>query len=67
MGSAVTKVTPAEENYRKMLHVRPQTERDIKELRSNIKYAQVSIVLGIVITVILLVFWALPYTKAVVH
>lgn len=51
----------------KMLHVRPQTERDIKELRSNIKYAQVSVVLGIVITVILLVFWALPYTRAVVR
>ena len=65
IGSAVTKVTPAEDDYRKMLHVRPQTERDMKELSSNIKYAQVSIVLGIAITVILLVFWALPYTRAV--
>lgn len=65
IGSALTKPTHEEIVYRQSLHVRPESERSIKELKVNLNYARLSIILGIVISGILLIGWAIPYMNAV--
>lgn len=64
IGSAVTKVTPEEEAYRVMLHQIPEKENNIGELKRSLRYTKNSIWLGVVIAIILIVFWAAPTMQA---
>lgn len=47
--------------------MRPASERNIAELKTNLNYARLSIFLGIMISGILLIGWAIPYMNAVAN
>ncbi len=62
IGSALTKVTPEEKTQRDELFVIPESEKDPKEIKKTKRTVLTSIILGAVTTVVLLVFWVIPYT-----
>lgn len=59
--SAATKVTENERNQRELLLVMPESEKDPKEIKKTKRLIVLSIPLGMLVMVVLLVFWALPY------
>lgn len=61
IGSACTKVTEKEKQEREALFVVPESEKDPAEVKKTKRMMLISIPLGILITVILIVFWAVPY------
>lgn len=63
IGSCFTKVTEEEKAARAALFVIPETEKDPKEVRKTKNYLKAAVLLGVVITVILIVVWALPVMK----
>ena len=65
IGSALTKVTPEEEQERLALHVIPESEKDPKEIRKTKKYVLLSIPLGCIVTVLLLCLWVIPYMNGI--
>jgi sodium/pantothenate symporter len=58
-------VSDAEHSYRNMLHVVPDTELDELELRRTRRWPSVLIIGGIVLSVLMICFWALPYQATV--
>lgn len=62
VGSALTKVTPEEKQQRDALFVMPESEKDPTEIRKTKRTVLASIGLGVAVTVVLLVFWVVPYT-----
>lgn len=61
-GSALTKVTPEEKLQRDALFVMPESEKDPVEIRKTKRTVLASVGLGVAVTVVLLVFWVVPYT-----
>lgn len=60
IGSALTKVTDEEKQARQQMFVVPESEKDPKEVKKTKIYLLCGIGLGILVTVILLAFWAIP-------
>jgi Na+/proline symporter len=58
-------VSEVEHRYRGELHRAPATERDAAEMRRTERWSVVLIGGGIVLTALMIVFWALPYRAAV--
>ena len=63
IGSALTQVTEKEKQERAVLFVIPEGEKDPKEIRKTKKLMLLSIPMGLIITVVLIVFWVIPYTN----
>ncbi|MBR6349421.1 MAG: sodium:solute symporter family protein [Lachnospiraceae bacterium] len=61
IGSAVTKVTPAEKEQRAKLFIMPESEKNPKEIKKTKIMIAISIPLGVVVTVVMLVLWVIPY------
>ena len=65
IGSSLTKVTEKEIEERALLFIMPEEEKDPEEIKKTKLYISLSIPLGIIVTILLLVLWALPYIKGV--
>lgn len=65
IGSAVTKVTPKEREEREALFVVPEEEKNPKEVKKTKFIVACSIPLGLMVTVLLLVLWVIPYLNGV--
>ena len=65
IASAVTKVTEEEKAARAALFVIPEKEKDPAKIRSMFTWVRASFGVGIVITVVLILLWAVPYMRAV--
>lgn len=63
VGSALTRVTEEEKQARKALFVVPESEKDEKEKRKTLRYMKFSPLLGVIIFVVLLILWVIPYMK----
>lgn len=61
IGSACTKVTEKEKAERAKLFIMPDSEKDPKEIKKTKMMLVLSIPFGIVVTVVLLVMWVIPY------
>lgn len=64
IGSKVTKVTEEEKEELQKLKITPEAEVNEKEIKTTKKFGLLYIAIGIIITVMLLLFWAIPYIKA---
>lgn len=63
IASALTKVTEKEKQEREALFVVPESEKDPADVRKTKRLITLSIPMGCIITVVLIVFWAVPYMK----
>lgn len=63
VATALTKKTEGEELQRQALFVMPDSEKDPIEIRKTKRTVLASVSLGVIITVVLLVFWVIPYTN----
>jgi len=61
IGSALTHVTEKEKKERDLLFVMPESEQDSKEIKKTKIMIILSVPMGICITLILLIFWVIPY------
>ena len=61
VGSLLTKVTEDEKKSRSRLFVMPASEIDVKEIRKTKNTVLLSVGFGVVVSLILLVFWVIPY------
>lgn len=66
IGSSLTKVTPEEVSARAMILKKPDSEKDIRERHITLRYAKAMIFLGVLISLILLVVWAIPVVKVAI-
>ena len=57
-------VTAAERRYREKLHEIPAEERDPKELARTRRWAGILVAGGILLSTLMIVFWAVPYGSA---
>ena len=64
VGSACTKVTDKEKEERAKLFVMPESEKDPKEIKKTKMMISLSIPLGVIVTVVLLALWVIPYMSA---
>lgn len=62
VGSALTKVTPQEKAERDALFVMPESEKDPIEVKKTKRTVLASVILGVAVTAVLLIFWVIPYT-----
>jgi sodium/pantothenate symporter len=58
-------VTEEEREYRDQLHVIPDAEIDAAELRRTLRWPKLLIAVGVGLAVIMIVFYAIPYQRAV--
>lgn len=63
LGSAFTKVTENEIKERNALFVIPESEKDFLEVNKTKKMILLSIPIGVIITILLLCLWAIPYLR----
>ena len=63
IGSALTKVTEEEKRQREALFVIPESEKNPEDIKKTKRLIALSIPMGVTITIILIVFWVLPYTN----
>ena len=63
IGSAVTRVTEDEERARVKLFVVPESEKEPFEVKKTYIYLKAGVVLGVLISIVLLVVWAMPVTN----
>lgn len=63
LGSALTKVTDKEKEERAKLFVLPDGEGNPKEIKKTKMMVGLTIPLGIIVSVLLLVLWVIPYCK----
>ena len=66
IGSALTTVTEKEKQERAKLFVIPESEKDPKEVKKTKLMIGLAIPLGILVTVILLVLWVIPYRNGLI-
>jgi sodium/pantothenate symporter len=57
-------VSEAEHRYRASLHVVPAVELDVQELRFTRRWSVILIVGGLLLSLLMVAFWALPYQDA---
>ena len=65
IGSALTKVTEEEKQARAALFVMPDSEKNPKDIRATFRWTKLSASVGLIVTVILLVFWVIPYMNGI--
>ena len=63
VGSAFTKVTPEEKKEREALFIMPENEKDPIEIMKTKRLFAFSIPMGLIITVVLILLWVIPYTR----
>ena len=63
IGSALTKVTDAEKREREALFIVPESEKKPEDIKKTKILISLSIPMGVIVTVVLLVFWVIPYTN----
>lgn len=63
IGSALTQVTQEEKDARAALFVMPESEKNPKEMKSTLQWAKASILIGVAVFAVLIVFWIAPYLK----
>ena len=63
LGSACTKVTEKEKQERDALFVIPESEKNPEDINKTKRLVALSIPMGVIITVVLIVFWVIPYTN----
>ena len=61
IGSAFTKVTEKEKQERALLFVVPEEEKNPSEVKKTKIMIAIAIPLGVVVTILLLALWAIPY------
>ena len=61
IGSLLTKVTDEEKNSRNELFIMPDSEIALKDIKRTKNTVLLSVGFGIIVSLILLVFWAVPY------
>ena len=66
IASSLTKVTQEEKDARADLFVVPEKEKDEKEVQKTLKYMKLAPFLGVVVFIVLLFVWVVPYMKAIV-
>ena len=64
IGSALTTVSAEEKAARAALFVVPEEERDPREREKTLKYMRFAPILGVLVTVVLVLTWVLPYMLA---
>ncbi len=64
IGSALTKVTEEEKEEREKLFVIPEAEKNPKEIKKTIVFIKSGVIVGVLMTVLMLSFWAIPYLSA---
>ncbi len=62
--TALTRVTPAENKARQALFVMPESEKDPREMRKTLQMTKWSALTGVIVCVMLLLLWVIPYTAA---
>ena len=65
IGSALTKVTEEEKQARAALFVMPDSEKNPKDIRATFRWTKLSASVGLIVTVILLVLWVIPYMNGI--
>ena len=63
IGSALTKVTEAEKKEREALFVVPESEKNPEDIKKTKRLIALSIPMGVIITVVMVIFWVIPYTN----
>ncbi len=63
IGSAYTKVTEKEKQEREALFVVPESEKNPADIKKTKRLIAMSILMGIIITAVMVIFWAIPYTN----
>ena len=61
IGSVCTRVTKEEKEARDALFIVPENERDPDKMRKTLRVVKGLIVIGALVTILLLIFWAIPY------
>lgn len=61
IGSALTQISEEEVQEREGLFVIPKAEDKPEEIKKTLKWAKLSIVVGLVVAVLMLVLWVIPY------
>lgn len=61
IGSALTQVTNEEKDARAKLFVVPEEEKNPEDRKKTLKYMRFAPVLGLVVTVVLIITWVIPY------
>lgn len=64
IGSGLTQVTDAEKKARERLFVVPDEEKNPKEMKKTLNYMKFAPSLGVIIAVVLIIVWVIPYLKA---
>lgn len=64
IGSALTQVTDEEREERTKLFIMPESEKNPKEMSKTLRWALLSIFIGIAVFIMLLVLWVIPYLGA---
>ena len=67
IGSLLTKPTEGELIARNALFVMPESEKVPSEIIKTKKTVRASMLLGVAVTAILLIFWVVPYTTHLVR
>ena len=62
IGTSLTKVTPTETAARASLFIVPVEERDPEKVKRTLRVVKGMIVIGALVAIFMIVFWALPYT-----
>lgn len=63
--SAFTQVTEEEKVARRNLFIIPDSEKDSEEIRKTLRYTRRSIWVGIIVMLVLLILWVVPYLRGV--
>lgn len=63
VGSVVTKVTEDEKRARERMFVMPESERNAGDIKVTLRWAKGAACVGVIVTVILLVLWVVPYLR----
>lgn len=61
IGSALTQVTETEKIAREKLFIIPDEEKDPLEMKKTLKYISFTPLLGVIVTIILISIWVIPY------
>lgn len=59
--SAFTQVSEEEKEARAQLFIIPESEKDPEKIKRTLKVSRLGILVGVVVLVVLLVFWAIPF------
>ena len=63
IGSACTKVTEEEKKQREALFVIPESEKNPEDIKKTKRLIALSIPMGLIITIVLIIFWVIPYAN----